>query len=1703
MINNNLKITTLNINGDCLNKIEDIIINNFNLNNNTFNNNFNNNNKNNYNTKNNILILIDVRIYNQQIDDLNKIINRISKGSLQIIATSTFKKIENNNSEEIEKIINTNNNPKINNLELIESNGYSTTAKSGIVIIGSNEIAALLIQKEEIETGRLVKIKIKLEIELEIFAIYAPTNNSAKKLFDKIKINNNSIVAGDFNRCINNGMQRNRNNIRYDRELWTWIEENGMINPIEFSEKDFTFISANGEQISTIDYILIHEDLLQWFRNGGIEKWKLMLYYDHNPVTLILGDLVKIENNKQTEMNVNLKYHSINEWKEWGTETLEKLKEKGILKEMKEVKEDLNEINKVLKKYEEECNHNAIEKFGRIKSSGGSPFKTQEIKLRNKKINKINKIIIDWKIKNQGEINERIMKLSEEFNLITPQELGGKMVFSKADWKREILTIRKDLFREIKELINEKKESNKQKFYNELAQDFRINQARFYSKLRKIKSKTFQISIVMNKEKKVSSEKDFVMKETKEYFQEQATRKEINYDEDLFKEKWFNREIYNENKKNNVWIDLFKEFTDEEIQELIDSAGNNKAPGDDKIANEFPKYTFSNETIIFFRKLVNTIINSKDMHQDWKNGVIFPLPKEGNLAELNNIRPITLLSYPWKLFMRGLCQRFNRILNSTNTISIAQAGFRSNHSTIEMTTTLVAAIDNAKRYEKEMYSTFADISKAYDSVPHQAIWRQLERIGLNTNQIKLMENLYKNNTTQIITKYGLTEKFSYENGVRQGCPLSPVLFIIFFDPIIDYLEKRKEKDGFKFENNKIKNGPKEVNDDFWISVLGFADDLALIASSIFGAQWQIKQLEDFLTSFGMKLNVKKTKLMTVNVKELEDDVCVYNIPIEWIKKNAFKYLGIWINSDLDWLEHRNYVIAKIQTVINLIEKKVILTTQQKIEILNSTASAMVSYGSISHGLTEETLEQIDIMIRKSIKRSIRTHGSLPNSVIHGNKKSGGLGVVSVKDYTTSMRIADAHALLNQDGLAATAIIKSITDASTIIRSDEESEKPTFSTNLLMIPATRKIIINSNTISNTITNSLKKSKAKISTRFNAGYETSSPFKPVDFEKCLLVPMSQEYNLDWKMKISNQTVGYNKEFNVAPMSLAILRKFRRNGISNLEDFTNLETGKIYIRAIKGMRMHHETIQAIATGIINLRNQEEHYEMNKELIDWERIKFQNSKPIIVKNKYDGLEITKEEPTIGNGVPRIDSMKKLKEIKKMINVFTDGSYNPTTNKAGFGIHFEGIEDLDVAWRLAGEQDNFRAELSAILNSINMLPNESDFMVAKKKKNLKENMNVILNNNKRTKARIFTDSTSSIYTIRNLLNKNSTKRKLANLPGFSLANAIIQQAKKKDYGIEIVYVKAHIGIAGNEIVDRLAKLGSEKDYFSQGHSEFHTKSCLILDKNISEGNVRKKIWQKLMIEKNEKCNSIITNNLEIRNESFLFLEKMNWTQNHVFNFLVKARANVLPTFEILAKRNKKVIEEQFSNQLDKPNNHCIKCNEIEDLEHIICKCKNYDEIRRKNDEVLVEEIQKRCKKEKIWINENQIKNIQFKNEKMRRLGFINPEIKKKLESIGATEKLIKDIINEIHNQNINSSYEIWIKRCNGLENTQHPNKWYREEGIKKMKEKSILNQLNRTETEEINEDTPVLEEIDKNNEEEIEVEETDEQLENFNPDNG
>jgi sorting nexin-29 len=173
---------------------------------------------------------------------------------------------------------------------------------------------------------------------------------------------------------------------------------------------------------------------------------------------------------------------------------------------------------------------------------------------------------------------------------------------------------------------------------------------------------------------------------------------------------------------------------------------------------------------------------------EWSEGILCPIYKKGDRKQCNNYRGISLLNITYKILAILLYNRLSKIMELE--IGNYQMGFRPNRSTIDNVFMVRQNYEKCHEYNIDLHNIFIDFSQAFDTVNRDVIYNSLIKHNVPDKLIKLIKLTMQQTKMKVKVNNSYPEWFETKTGVRQGDPLSALLFSVVLDSLIANLEVR-------------------------------------------------------------------------------------------------------------------------------------------------------------------------------------------------------------------------------------------------------------------------------------------------------------------------------------------------------------------------------------------------------------------------------------------------------------------------------------------------------------------------------------------------------------------------------------------------------------------------------------------------------------------------------------------------------------------------------------------------------------------------------------------------------------------------------------------------------------------------------------------------------------------------------------------------
>ena len=290
-------------------------------------------------------------------------------------------------------------------------------------------------------------------------------------------------------------------------------------------------------------------------------------------------------------------------------------------------------------------------------------------------------------------------------------------------------------------------------------------------------------------------------------------------------------------------------ITTEEVRDICNTLPTGKSAGPDRLPNKLYK-NMSSVIAPIIAAVANESKEKKCYPPGFSSGLISLLYKKGDRCDPRNYRPITLLNGDYKIIMRALTRRMNDTVGEW--VSRFQSGFVPDAFLAENIMLLNLAQTYAEENNEDAYFLFLDMEKAFDRCSWAFLTLALKRIGYDDDFIDYIKLAYNHDTPpkrQLSVNGYLGPQFSLESGVAQGCPCSPLLFLLITEPLSRLFETDIYLEGLTIGKLKL-------------VISQFADDTTLVLRKGDSEHAQ-KLLDTWCKATTMAENFKKREGMLV------------------------------------------------------------------------------------------------------------------------------------------------------------------------------------------------------------------------------------------------------------------------------------------------------------------------------------------------------------------------------------------------------------------------------------------------------------------------------------------------------------------------------------------------------------------------------------------------------------------------------------------------------------------------------------------------------------------------------------------------------------------------------------------------------------------------------------------------------------------------
>jgi hypothetical protein len=353
--------------------------------------------------------------------------------------------------------------------------------------------------------------------------------------------------------------------------------------------------------------------------------------------------------------------------------------------------------------------------------------------------------------------------------------------------------------------------------------------------------------------------------------------------------------------------------------------------------------------------IINTSLEEGVFPEVLKTSRVKPIYKSGSTNDINNYRPVSIISPFSKIFEIIYLRRLEVFLNDNGLLSDNQFGFTRGKSTNNAINKVISEIVKGLEMKNKTVGIFMDLSKAFDCVNSEILCNKLHLLGVRGISNNWLKS-YLSNRKQVVDISGYRSKSKAINfGVPQGSILGPILYNIYINSLTKEIKYNK--------------------------ITCYADDIVMtvnqdtIQNLEISSYILLTQIYQFMGNINLFVNCKKTNFMNFNIFRSNDEQFTGQIVmdnVELSETKTVKYLGILIDANLKWHSHINSICNSLTSCIFCLSYYVKFKYKPLLKVYyHAIIESKIRYGIIIWGSASQRLMKRIFVIQKKAIRLIQ------------------------------------------------------------------------------------------------------------------------------------------------------------------------------------------------------------------------------------------------------------------------------------------------------------------------------------------------------------------------------------------------------------------------------------------------------------------------------------------------------------------------------------------------------------------------------------------------------------------------------------------------------------------------------------------------------------------------------------------------------------
>lgn len=532
--------------------------------------------------------------------------------------------------------------------------------------------------------------------------------------------------------------------------------------------------------------------------------------------------------------------------------------------------------------------------------------------------------------------------------------------------------------------------------------------SKFFFNLEKRNFNNKCINCLKDKQGHVVSSPETIRKNLRDFYQKLYTAKPHNL-ETL--EEVDNRFFQHNAPKldNDQMLEIEGPITEQELLQALKKTPNNKAPGTDGFQAEFYK-VFWHDIKKYLLAAIEESYNLGQLTISQREGIISLLPKKDkDPLYLKNWRPLTLLNSDYKLIAKVIATRIKKFL--PDLIHTDQTGFIAGRFIGENIVKTLDIMDFVQENDIPALLILVDFEKAFDFLDWNFIEKSLTFFNFGNSIKHWIKVLYKDISSYVINNGWTTDPIHPTRGVRQGCPLSPYLFVLCAEILALSIRNNNDIRGIEIEGHSNK-------------ISQFADDATLtILFCRSSLQAVIETFDQFEIVSGLKVNYDKTEILRIGSIRNSNAKIYTGRKLHWTN-DPVKLLGISITTDKNTLLDTNFepLIKKIENIIKVWKQRQLTIYGKSLIIKTLLVSQLVYRLSVLPTPKSAYFQKLNNIIYGFLWNNKPPR--ISRNTLIGPINWGGINMVHVENKEKALKIAWVKRLLAEGNQGSWKILAS-------------------------------------------------------------------------------------------------------------------------------------------------------------------------------------------------------------------------------------------------------------------------------------------------------------------------------------------------------------------------------------------------------------------------------------------------------------------------------------------------------------------------------------------------------------------------------------------------------------------------------------------------------------------------------------------------------